>query len=46
MSLEEVERMDEAALEKLFLDMTRRDGLIGDPRYQSLITLFADIDKK
>lgn len=46
LSLEEVERMDEVVLEKLFLDMTHRDGLIGDPRYQTLISLFADIDKK
>jgi transposase len=46
LSLEEVERMDEVVLEKLFLDMTRRDGLIEDPRYQTLISLFPDIDKK
>jgi hypothetical protein len=46
LSLEEVERMDEAVLEKLFLDITRQDCLIEDPRYQTLISLFPDIDKK
>jgi predicted transcriptional regulator len=46
LSLEEVERMDEAALEKLVMDITRRGGLIEHPIYQTLISLFPYIDKK
>jgi transposase len=46
LSLEEIGGMRDQALEQLFLDMTRRDGLIDDPRYQTLISLFPEIDKK
>ena len=46
LSLEDLDKLDDKALEKLFLDMSSREHIEDDPRYMALKELFPEIDKK
>lgn len=46
LSLEDLDKLDDKALEKLFLDMSSREHIEDDPRYMELKELFPEIDKR
>ena len=46
LSLEDLDKLDDKALEQLFLDMSSREHIEDDPRYLALKELFPEIDKK